>query len=196
MVHTRNVERQRLLCTAPMCGRTWWLAKINLPGWQSGVLAYMQQLFQWLNWMGMRGQDKKSKFGRMVLATSKVIRVMSDVVGWRKIKCRHSLGYLITRPGAYTLEQLLSWKQLKGCSRYFRGNLVWTIICTKHALPLELCVIKTPINQSQNIPDMQCTCTMDDSKADGTILLQLTLLATLHHGYRWHQTIWVCMEQS
>ena len=51
---------------------------------------------------------------------------LSDMVAWPCVEYGHIFSYLITRPGVYTLEQLLSWKQLEGYN-YFQSNYVRTV---------------------------------------------------------------------
>jgi len=44
-------------------------------------------------------------------ATQRNFALMSQ---WPKIEYGHIFAYIISRPGTYTQEQLLSWKQLEG----------------------------------------------------------------------------------
>ena len=45
----------------------------------------------------------------------------ADMVNWPKIEYGHILAYFISRPGAYTQEQLLSWKQLEAYNYFQNG---------------------------------------------------------------------------
>ncbi|MCG8623863.1 MAG: hypothetical protein MJE68_17960, partial [Proteobacteria bacterium] len=46
---------------------------------------------------------------------------------WQKIEYGHMFAYFISRPGTYTQEQLLSWKQLEAYN-YFENGHVRTVL--------------------------------------------------------------------
>ena len=77
----------------------------------------------------------------------------TDMTGWPPVEYGHIFAYFIARPGVYTLEQLLSWKQLEGYN-YFRSNYVRTIYVRKIGNGADgLCILKAPVNPSQCSPD-------------------------------------------
>ena len=92
----------------------------------------------------------------------------SDMVGWPNIEYGHIFSYLITRPGVYTLEQLLSWKQLEGYN-YFKSNHVRAILSRKHGPHKDICALKAHVNPSQNSPDNAHEAWVI-AKEDGTII--------------------------
>ena len=47
---------------------------------------------------------------------------VTDMVSWPSIEYGHIFSYLITRPGLYTLEQLLSLKQLEGYNYFLKQS--------------------------------------------------------------------------
>ena len=63
----------------------------------------------------------------------------SDMVNWPKIKYGHIFAYFLSRPGTYTQEQLLSWKQLEAYN-YFQNGYMRTVWC----LVLVFCRSATP----------------------------------------------------
>ena len=50
----------------------------------------------------------------------------TNMISWPPLEYGHIFGDFITRPSVYTLEQLLSWKQLEGYN-YFQSNYVRTV---------------------------------------------------------------------
>ena len=92
----------------------------------------------------------------------------SDMTDWPNIEYGHIFGYFITRPGVYTLEELLSWKQLEGYN-YFKSNHARTIFSRKHGPLKETCVLKAHVNPSQNSPDKAHEAWVI-AKSDGTVV--------------------------
>ena len=90
----------------------------------------------------------------------------SSLVGWPNIEYGHIFSYLITRPGVYTLEQLLLWKQLEGYN-YFQSNHVRTVLMKK--VNKDICVLKAFINPSQSSPDKPHEAWII-AKSDGTVV--------------------------
>ena len=77
----------------------------------------------------------------------------TDMTSWPPLEYGRIFGYFITRPGVYTLEQLLSWKQLDGYN-YFQSNYVRTVYSRRIGNGGSmLCVLKAYVNPSQRTPD-------------------------------------------
>lgn len=92
----------------------------------------------------------------------------SDMAGWPDIQYGHIFSYLITRPGVYTLEELLSWKQLEGYN-YFQSNHVRTVTMRKVGAGKDICVLKAFVNPSQSVPDKAHEAWVI-AKANGTVV--------------------------
>ena len=58
-------------------------------------------------------------------------------------------GYFVSRPGLYTQEQLLAWKQLDAYN-YFQSGHVRTILAWRKK---NVCLLKSLVNPSQKSPD-------------------------------------------
>ena len=86
------------------------------------------------------------------------------MVGWPDIE----YGYLITRPGVYTLEQLLSLKQLEGYN-YFQSNHVRTVTMRTFSASKDICVLRACVNPSQSTPDKAHKAWVN-AKSEGTII--------------------------
>ena len=70
-----------------------------------------------------------------------------------KIEYGHIFGYFISRPGVYTQEQLLSWKQLDAFN-YFEAGYVRTVFSMGFGHAGGRCVLlKAKVNPSQRSPD-------------------------------------------
>lgn len=77
----------------------------------------------------------------------------SDMVNWPKIEYGHIFAYFISRPGTYTQEQLLSWKQLEAYN-YFQNGYVRTVLCSVFGNGSTRCVLlKAKVNPSQRTPE-------------------------------------------
>lgn len=92
----------------------------------------------------------------------------SDMVEWPCVEYGHIFSYLITRPGVYTLEQLLSWKQLEGYN-YFQSNYVRTVWLRRLGVNKDICVLKAFVNPSQCGPDKAHEAWVI-TKSDGTVI--------------------------
>ena len=57
-------------------------------------------------------------------------RFVDDMAIWPRVEYGHIFTYFISRPGVYTQEQLLSWKQLESYN-YFLNGYVRTIKAMK-----------------------------------------------------------------
>ena len=73
-----------------------------------------------------------------------------DMAAWPPLEYGHIFGYFIRRPGLYTQEQLLSWKQLDAFN-YFQNGYVPTMYIQK--LKNGSSVLKALVNPSQRTPD-------------------------------------------
>ena len=77
----------------------------------------------------------------------------ANMTSWPPLEYGHIFGYFISRPGLYTLEQLLSWKQLEGYN-YFQSNYVRTVYARRIGSGgTTLCLLKAFVNPSQRTPD-------------------------------------------
>ena len=90
------------------------------------------------------------------------------MVAWPGVEYGHIFNYLITRPGVYTLEQLLSWKELEGYN-YFQSNYVRTVWLRWFGIKKDICVMKAFVNPSQCAPDKAHEAWVI-TKLDGTII--------------------------
>lgn len=97
-------------------------------------------------------------------------KFVSDMSGWPSIEYGHIFSYLITRPGVYTLEQLLSWKQLEGYN-YFQSNHVRSVMLRKFGANKDICVLRAYVNPSQSTPDKA-----HEAWVMMALLLQVTVL--------------------
>ena len=76
----------------------------------------------------------------------------TDMTSWPPLEYGHIFAYFITRPGVYTLEQLLSWKQLEGYN-YFQSNYIRTVYARMIGNgEAALCILKAHVNPSQRNP--------------------------------------------
>ena len=71
---------------------------------------------------------------------------------WLPLEYGHTFSYFIRHPGVYTLEQLLSWKQLEGYN-CFQSSYVTTIYSRGIGNGTRLCIMKAYVNPSQRTPD-------------------------------------------
>ena len=69
-----------------------------------------------------------------------------DMTAWPPLEYGHIFTYFIRRPGLYTQEQLLSWKQLEAYN-YFQNGYVRSVHVYK--LKSGTCVLKSLVNPSQ-----------------------------------------------
>ena len=93
-------------------------------------------------------------------------KFVDDLTKWPAVEYGHIFGYFVTRPGLYTQEQLLSWKQLDAYnylqSGYARTILVWVVSSS-------LRLLKAFVNPSKRSADSTHHCWLAVKK-DGTIV--------------------------
>ena len=92
----------------------------------------------------------------------------SDMLAWPCVEYGHIFSYLIIRPGVYTQEQLLSWKQLEGYN-YFQSYYVRTVWLRVFDVNKNICVLKAFFNLSQCTPDNAHEARVI-TKTDGTVI--------------------------
>ena len=80
-------------------------------------------------------------------------KFVNDMSKRPKLEFGHVFTYFIKRPGVFTMEQLLSWKQLEAYN-YFQNGHVRTVFCLQLESPCgRLCLMKAFVNPSQSSPD-------------------------------------------
>ena len=80
-------------------------------------------------------------------------RFRDDMSLWPRNEYGHIFGYFIKRPGTYTQEQLLSWKQLQAYN-FFESGYVRTVFAMAFGQGVAKCVlVKAKVNPSQRSPD-------------------------------------------
>ena len=76
-----------------------------------------------------------------------------DMTNWPRMEYGHIFAYFITRPGTYTQEELISWKQLEAYN-YFEYGYVRTVLSMVFGHGKARCVVmKAKVNLSQKSPD-------------------------------------------
>ena len=79
---------------------------------------------------------------------SNAVKFTDNLTMWPRVEYGHIFGYFVTRPGLYTPEQLLVWKQLDAYN-YFQSGYVRTILVWRAGT---LPVLKATVNPSQRAP--------------------------------------------
>ena len=80
-------------------------------------------------------------------------KFVDDMSKWPKIEYGNIFAYFITKPGIYTQEQLLSWKQMDAFN-YFQSGHVRTVLLREFGSGENRCVVlKAKVNPSQKAPD-------------------------------------------
>ena len=80
-------------------------------------------------------------------------RFTLDMAKWPKIEYGHIFSYFITRPGTYTQQELVAWKQMEAYN-YFQSGYVRTVLCRRFGTGRESsAVLKAKVNPSQRSPD-------------------------------------------
>ena len=80
-------------------------------------------------------------------------RFVNDMATWPRIEFGHIFAYFITRPGVYTQEQLLSWKQLDAFNYYQEGYVRTVFPFGFGHRGKSLVMLKAKVNPSQRSPD-------------------------------------------
>ena len=91
----------------------------------------MSSYFESLDWQGKkRYKEKLETVGLSLEANpySSDDRFSTDMTSWPKIEYGHIFAYFITRPGTYTQQELVSWKQMEAYN-YFESGHVRTVLC-------------------------------------------------------------------
>jgi len=116
----------------------------------------MSGYFESLDWQGKEQyKEKLEAVGLSIKDDPYGVddRFRSDMTVWPKIEYGHIFAYFITRPGTYTQQQLLSWKQLEAYN-YFESGYVRTVLSREFGSGKTRCVIlKAKVNPSQRSPD-------------------------------------------
>ena len=92
-------------------------------------------------------------------------KFVEDLTLWPTVEYGHIFGYFVMRPGLYTQEQLLAWKQLDSYN-YFQSGYVRTVLvwCVGN-----IRLLKALVNPSQRSPDTAHHCWLSVKK-DGTMV--------------------------
>lgn len=96
------------------------------------------------------------------------VKFSSDMSLWPSIEYGHIFSYFINRPGMYTQEQLLSWKQLEAYN-YSQNGYVREVKSMVFGKEVESLVVKALVNSSQRAPNNAHEPWLIAAK-DGTIL--------------------------
>ena len=93
----------------------------------------------------------------------------ADMSNWPSVEYGHIFSYYISRPGTFTQEELLSWKQMDAYN-YFMSGHVRTIYSRVFGIGgKKIVILKALVNPSQKDPD-KASQTWAITKPDGTIL--------------------------
>ena len=116
----------------------------------------MSGYFQSLDWQGKKRYKEKLEIAGLSLDDDPYCvheKFNSDMTSWPKIEYGHIFAYFVTRPGTYTQQELVSWKQMEAYN-YFESGYVRTVLCTTFAAGKDRrVVLKAKVNPSQRSPD-------------------------------------------
>ena len=105
----------------------------------------MSSYFKSLDWQGKeRYREKLESVGLTLKDDSYSPEndgFRSDMTNWPKIEYGHIFAYFIVRPGTYTQEELLSWKQLEAYN-YFECGYVRTVLSMVFGHGKGRCVVR------------------------------------------------------
>ena len=87
-----------------------------------------------------------------------------DLTKWPAVEYSHIFRYFITRPGLYTQEQLVAWKQLDAYNYFLTGHVRKISVSSLGSIRL----LKALVNPSQRSPDSAHHCWLA-VKRDGAI---------------------------
>ena len=80
-------------------------------------------------------------------------KYMDDMKKWPNLEYGNIFCYFVERPGVYTRQQLLSWKQLDAYN-YFQNGYVRTVLTMSYSTgKSSYVVVKAMVHPSQNTPD-------------------------------------------
>ena len=79
-------------------------------------------------------------------------KYVNDMTTWPSIEYGHIFGYFVTRPGVYTQQELLSWKQMDAYN-FFQAGYVRTVFSYQFGPGKCMVVLKARVNPSQRSPD-------------------------------------------
>ena len=120
----------------------------------------MSSYFESLDWQGKKRYEEKLETAGLLLEHdpySSDERFCSDMTCWPKIEYGHISAYFITRPGTYTQQELVSWKQMEAYNYFQTGKTARNV------------VLKAKVNPSQCSPDNAHEAWLV-AKLDGDIL--------------------------
>ena len=92
----------------------------------------------------------------------------TEILLWPSIEYGHIFSYYIKRPGTFTQEELMSWKQLEAYN-YFKSGHVRTIYGLTFGSGERCVTLKAAVNPSQKAPD-QANQAWIVAKLDGRIV--------------------------
>ncbi|XP_019861952.1 PREDICTED: uncharacterized protein LOC109590481 [Amphimedon queenslandica] len=97
------------------------------------------------------------------------VHFTSEMRNWPNLEFGHIFTYFVTRPGLFTQEQLMSWKQLEAYN-YYKSGHVRTIFCRFFGRGgRKFVLLKALVNPSQKSPD-KANSAWVITKPDGTII--------------------------
>ena len=117
----------------------------------------MSAYLESLDWQGkQRYQEKLEAVGLSLDGGdpySSDKRFSSDMTLWPKVEYGHIFAYFITRPGTFTQQELVSWKQMEAYN-YFESGHVRTVLCMAFGTgKARNVLLKAKVNPSQRSPD-------------------------------------------
>ena len=144
------------------------------PGWQNTriFVSVMGEYYESLN------EEEKIRYRNKLEAVGLSIKddpysknnedkYIDSMSNWPRVEYGHIFRYFIERPGLYTQEQLLSWKQLDSYN-YFQSGYVRTVLsCAFGGNKYRM--IKSGVNPSQNAPT-KCHHVWIITQEDGVVI--------------------------
>ena len=119
----------------------------------------MSAYFESLDWQGKKRYQEKLEAVGLSLdggdPYSSDKRFSSDMTLWPKIEYSHIFAYFITRPGTFTQQELVPWKQMEAYNyMYFESEHVRTVLCMAFGTgKARNVLLKAKVNPSQHSPD-------------------------------------------
>ena len=97
------------------------------------------------------------------------VHFTSEMRNWPNLEFGHIFTYFVSRPGLFTQEELMSWKQLEAYN-YFKSGHVRTVFCRVFGRGgMKFVLLKAMVNPSQKSPDKAHSVWVV-TKPDGTII--------------------------